>query len=43
MLWEFNDGKKRRRGLPGPSARVQHLTPGVQKLVVAKKRGEKGG
>ena len=36
MLCKFNDGKKRRGGWPQPSARVHHLTPGVQKLVTAK-------
>jgi hypothetical protein len=34
---EGDDGKERRRGSPRPSARVHHLTPGVQKLVTAKK------
>jgi len=39
VLCKFNDGKERRRGLPGPSARVQHVTPGVQKLVTAMRDG----
>ncbi len=36
MLWEFNDGKERRRDSRRPSPGVHHVTASVQKLIMAK-------